>query len=83
MSIQHRRCPECGDRDHLYGNTDSKWSHDRQEWVSFRMDDIVECTECDWSGSVEDTLMVVEDEPCLIVRHLRGPCPDGCKHGEA
>lgn len=61
MAIQHRRCPECGDRDHLYGRADCKWNHDRQEWVVGDMEDQIECTECDWSGSVDDTVMKTEE----------------------
>ena len=59
----HHRCPECGDREHLYGRVDVRWNFERQEWVSGAMEDDFECTECDWSGSLEETMMEETDAP--------------------
>ena len=86
MSIQHHRCPECGERNHLYGRADCRWDHDRQEWVVGDMENAIECTECDWSGGREDTAYdpdaVEDDEPCPVNRRPKSSCPDGCGHGE-
>lgn len=61
-SATHRRCRECGDRDHLYSTTEVRWSHDDQMWTATgaNWDTGIECTECDWQGSFDDTLF--EDE---------------------
>lgn len=56
MAEQHHRCPECGDRDHLYGRADARWSHDDQDWIVTFMEDEIECTECDWSGPLAETV---------------------------
>jgi len=53
--LTHHRCPECGDRDHLYGRADCRWSFEQQEWVVGDMEDEIDCTECDWSGCTADT----------------------------
>lgn len=52
----HHRCPECGDRDHLYGRSDCRWDFDAQEWVVGDMEDQIECSDCDWSGSLTETM---------------------------
>lgn len=52
---QHR-CPQCGDDRHLYGRADSRWNPDLGEWVTSEMEDEIECTECDWSGSIDETI---------------------------
>ncbi|WP_226018437.1 hypothetical protein [Novosphingobium sp. FKTRR1] len=58
----HHRCPECGDRDHLSGRSDSRWDFARQEWVVGDMEDQVECMECDWSGTMQQTISTSEGE---------------------
>lgn len=57
----HRRCPECGGRDHLYGRSDCRWDFALQEWVVGDMEAEIECTDCDWSGTLEQT--IYKDEP--------------------
>jgi DNA-directed RNA polymerase subunit RPC12/RpoP len=51
------RCPECGDRDHLYMRADIRWSFKRQEWIHVHgseEDHDVDCTECDWTGFIAE-----------------------------
>lgn len=50
------RCPECGDAEHLYGRADVRWNRTVGAWVPGDMEDGIECTECDWSGSLADTV---------------------------
>lgn len=58
----HRRCPECGGRDHLYSKAEIRWSHTDQAWMATgaNWDHEIECTECDWQGSLADTLYTEE-----------------------
>lgn len=85
MAQLHHRCPECGDRDHLYGRADVRWDFDRQEWTVGDMEDQIECTECDWSGTTEQTVFEDDDDADArrpINRRPKGTCPDSRNHGE-
>jgi hypothetical protein len=53
---EERRCPECGDADHLYARADIHWDRTSEIWRIGNMEDAVDCTECDWTGSMADTL---------------------------
>ena len=57
-----RCCPNCGGTDSLYGRADIRWSHDRLEWIVGDMEDGIECTECDWSGTMADTIASADAE---------------------
>lgn len=48
-------CPECGDAYHLYARADVKWNPEIGGWVATDCEDEVECTECDWSGPMNET----------------------------
>lgn len=86
FTIEHRRCPECGDADHLHGKADIRWDRVALEWIIAEwIEDGVECTSCDWSGAMEETAYQAPepaDEPCPVNRRPKGTCPDGCTHGE-
>jgi len=59
--LTHHRCPECGNRDYLYGRADCRWNFEWQVWVIGDMEDEIECTECDWIGCEADTLFNEEE----------------------
>lgn len=84
-AAEHRRCPECGDADHLHGKADVRWDRVAKAWIIAEwIEDGVECTTCDWSGAMEETEYHDDpaDEPCPVNRRPKGTCPDGCTHGE-
>lgn len=63
FTVEHRRCPDCGDADHLYGKADVKWDRVAKAWIIAEWEeDGVECTTCDWAGSLEET--ECKDLPC-------------------
>lgn len=59
---KHHRCPECGDREHLYGKIDTRWDFARQEWIGCPDEGTIECTNCDWSGEIAATIYTGEGE---------------------
>lgn len=54
--IKHRRCPDCGDADHLRASAEAKWDPVASAWIITEWTEGgVECTTCDWAGPVEET----------------------------
>ena len=50
MTTQIKRCPECGDINHLYDRADVRWDPAEGDWVIGDTEGTIECTTCDWSG---------------------------------
>lgn len=52
MAMMVYRCPECGASDGLYGRGDVRWNFSEQEWQSVEVEDLIDCTECDFQGPI-------------------------------
>jgi hypothetical protein len=51
-----RACPKCGDERHLYqAGADVRWRPEPRRWEHTGDYDLIECTECDWTGTEEET----------------------------
>lgn len=50
-----RACPNCGDQHHLYDRADVRWWPLREVWEISHQEGTVDCTECDWTGSLAET----------------------------
>lgn len=51
-----RACPKCKDQYHLYqAGADVRWRPEERRWDHTGDYDQIECTECDWTGTEEDT----------------------------
>ena len=50
-----RRCPECGGSETLRGRADVLWDDRLQAWLLSHLEDEIECAECGWMGSLDET----------------------------
>lgn len=47
-------CPKCGCDECLYGRADIRWQPFTKSWEPGDIEDTLDCTHCDWTGSMSE-----------------------------